>query len=287
MNNRVSYKDYYKAISLEQNTGDIWLNLPSLGLLKRKSCSGLIITPACDLANNKVETLTYLPIISINEYFASRSFYPIILTKIISFSNGINDFTVQNLFTRKILPTLADIEFLINEYDRKIRDKAGIINKIISGLKMTHDICNNEVKIVNKSLLLDFFSEKDIYKRNESIIQNSFSSDLHFLPKDERDEDWTAIKDHSLALFRYPITVPIEILEFANDSSIGDWSQKMEEASYMFPIAPAFKDFCPLKVYTLHPFFLSDLLTRFAGLYIRIGSPDFDRNTINQFIYDI
>jgi hypothetical protein len=284
---RVSYKDYYQSISLRHSTGDIWLNLPSLGLLKSKFCSGLIITPSCDLANSKVETITYLPIISLSEYLVSRAFYPVILNKIIALCNGINDYTASDLLEKNMLPTLADINFLITEYETKERDKAGNIAKIIIGLQLASDICNNEIKRVNKALLMSLFSEKENIKRSESVVRNSFSNDLHFLPKDERDEEWTAIKEHSVVLFRYPITAPIEVLELANDNTVSDWSQKMNEISASFPIAQTFRDKRPLKVYRLHEYFLSDLLTRFASLYIRIGSPDFDEDTVRQFSADL
>lgn len=57
------YPDGYHA------TGDIWMRLPSMGLLSREHVSGLIVTPACDLANCKTETVTYVPIVPVSEFW--------------------------------------------------------------------------------------------------------------------------------------------------------------------------------------------------------------------------
>jgi hypothetical protein len=280
-------KDYYSTPSLKHSTGDIWRELPTFGLLKGKACSGLIITPACDLANHKVETITYLPIIGVDEYLTSRSFYQKILSKIIGLSNGIQNSTVQDLLTKNVLPSIADINFVIAEYEKLAKDNKGIINRIVIGLRLALDICNNNVRTVNKELFVQLFSEKEILGFKQDIIRNNFTNDLHFLPRDEQDPLWSSILNHSVVLFRYPITVPIELLDAANDASIISWDRKMDEIMTIFPVAKDFKGEKPLKSSHLHNFFLSDLLTRFAGLYIRIGSPDFDVDTINQYTQQI
>ncbi len=55
-------------------TGDIWSDLPTHGLLKLERCAALIIPPACDLANNKVDTLTYLPVVPVLCSFSLPTF---------------------------------------------------------------------------------------------------------------------------------------------------------------------------------------------------------------------
>ena len=52
--------------------GDIWSDLPVHGLLSRARSSALVITPACDLANRKVDSITYLPILPVSEWCAQR-----------------------------------------------------------------------------------------------------------------------------------------------------------------------------------------------------------------------
>lgn len=67
---------YNTSPTLEHCTGDIWSNLPTFGFLKTSHTPGLIITPACDLANDKVFTLTYLPIIPVDMWLCTRALYP-------------------------------------------------------------------------------------------------------------------------------------------------------------------------------------------------------------------
>jgi len=286
---KVSYKDYYSNPDLIHRTGDIWKDLPSFGLLKGDVCRGLIITPACDLANNKVETITFLPIITLNEYLVSRPFYSVLLKKIINLASSINSRAVESLLNKNFLPSRESIKFIISEYEKlkypgqSNRKNTEIIERIVHGLQLILDICSNNIIQVNKELLQKFISEKEYNDTKEKIIRNNFSSDLHFLPRDEQDPQWSAILDHSVALFRYPITVSIEIMDTANDITIGNWNLKIDELREVFPMAIYFKNICPVKVARLHDFFLSDLLTRFATLYIRVGSPDFDSDTITRF----
>jgi hypothetical protein len=64
---KIDERDYYDFLPPNvHRTGDIWKSLPTFGTLSCRSAPGIVITPSCDLANNKSETITYIPIISIN-----------------------------------------------------------------------------------------------------------------------------------------------------------------------------------------------------------------------------
>ena len=77
-------KNYYDTTPERRHqTGDIWKGLPTFGLLgQHQTCSGLVITPACDLANNKSTTITYLPILTVTEYLGTAPIYATIRTAI-------------------------------------------------------------------------------------------------------------------------------------------------------------------------------------------------------------
>lgn len=283
MDKRISYKDYYVLPKLDHYTGDIWRSTPTLGLLKSQYCPGIIITPACDLANHKVETLTYLPIVGIDELFVSRFFYPTIRGIIVRLSKGIENYYLNDFLLRNHIPSLSELEFLKNEFVglRSSKPKADeIIKRIIIGLELTHDIINSNVKTVNKDKLRIFLTDAEYTRIATGIVRNSYASDLHFLPCDYEEEEWSKMIKHSVVLFRYPITAPIEIFECANDANCLDWQAKMTEISSTFPIALQFRSVKPLKTAKLHEKFLSDLLTRFVGLYMRLGSPDFEEEAI-------
>src|SRR5688500_442058 len=73
----VTHRDYYDVNpSAHHSPGDLWRELPTFGLLPFSQCGGIVITPACDLANNKAETITYLPVISAIEWFGTTAFLP-------------------------------------------------------------------------------------------------------------------------------------------------------------------------------------------------------------------
>lgn len=290
---RITYKDYYTTALKPHSTGDIWKNLPTMGLLKRKQCTGIIITPACDLEQAKTETLNYLPLISIREYFASRSFYPHVYKKLITLSKTYQDPTIETLLGKNFLPTVTDLQELIDDYNAKLKvlagnkkDQANTYQKIIDGLSWAKDISDGSKHEVTESVLKSVMSEKDFQKMKVEFVRNNFSTDLHFLPRDEQDPTWSAVTAHSVALFRYPITVPIEIMDLADTYYGASWQQKMTEKTSQFAIAKEFI-LSPLKVSRLNDAFLNDLLTRFAGLYIRIGSPDFDESSIKTLSTEI
>ena len=73
----VGSSDYYELYpSADHQSGDIWTDLPTHGVLCAARLPCVVITPACDLMNRKVETLTYLPIVSVGTYLASGSQLP-------------------------------------------------------------------------------------------------------------------------------------------------------------------------------------------------------------------
>ncbi len=287
MNIKLNPKNYYKTIESCHGTGDIWKNLPSMGLLLQKQCSGLIVTPGCDLANAKVETITYLPIISLRSLFVSRSFYYAVRSQFINQVKEkipeISDYLLKNT-----LPSFGDVEVLesiVKEVYAK--EKVAVFKRIKNGIKILKEICGKTETIALLDIYKDFFGEK--YFRNIciEIIRNSYSNDLHFLPKDQQDIEWSSLFEHSVVLFRYPITIPIEVLDLANNSGLNDWNAAVSSIAEMYPIAQQFLDLRPIKTTSLRIEFLSDLLTRFCGLYMRIGSPDFTHDTIHEIANEI
>jgi len=71
---KVGVRDYYELDPpLEHAPGDIWSDLPTFGVLPADRTAGLVITPACDLSNRKVETITYLPVITVRQFGCSST----------------------------------------------------------------------------------------------------------------------------------------------------------------------------------------------------------------------
>lgn len=284
---KLNPKKYYRTIENCHGTGDIWKNLPSMGLLKQKKCSGIIVTPGCDLANAKVETITYLPLISIRSFFASRSFYYEVRSQ---FINLVKDKvpTISEYLLKNTLPDIDGVEVLNNIIiETYSKEKAAVVKRIVNGIEILKIICGKNETIESLDKYKDFFGDKQFKNICIDIIRNSYSNDLHFLPKDEQDIEWSSIMEHSVVLFRYPITIPIEVLDIANTNGLSDWNGIIKKVVGMYPIAQQFQDFQPVKTITLSIEFLSDLLTRFCGLYMRIGSPDFTHDTIHEIANEI
>lgn len=283
------FRNYYSSPQFEHATGDIWKDLPSFGLLKTAQCSGIVITPACDLANSKVETITYLPIVPISQYLCSRSFYPFFKQEAISQIKSLGIFQFDDsLLPKNQLPQESAIKYIKQIVDEIALTKKNTdaLNRIKTGLKLIDQIISTTCSEINISNFNLFFGKRNS-EIKDRLIKNSFSTDLHFLPKDGENIEWSAVPNHSIILFRYPITVPIEILDAAMDYNIIHWKQTMESYSNQFSSAKGFQDKKPLKSLKLNQEYLSDLLTRFVALYVRLGSPDFNSEAIKTILTEI
>src|SRR4051812_20228192 len=77
MHPKITPAHYYDTSPMLGNSpGDIWSGLPTHGLLGTPHVSGIVITPACDLANHKVDTVIYLPVIRVLRYYSTMAALP-------------------------------------------------------------------------------------------------------------------------------------------------------------------------------------------------------------------
>lgn len=117
---RVEVRDYYDFHpSLDHRTGDIWHNLPCFGLLRRNFLSGVVVTPACDLANDKCDTVTYIPIVPVVDFLnnhASYHDYWSCIKQILDKENLSDDVSVPGRFE---LPLVNDIESAAEKFREK------------------------------------------------------------------------------------------------------------------------------------------------------------------------
>lgn len=271
--------------------GDIFSNLPTMGLLKEDFTPGIVITPACDLANRKSETITYLPVVSIKSWLCSSSFFPELVIHFHSLWNQLEELCKSPLSRQ--LPEIELIEIIEDElYNIKIEKlkpkKRQIYDKIIICLELIKNILDNNV------LSQDFKKFKQalpkvIKQVFPKVVSNSFSSDIHFLPSEKfMSNEAYVLQDYSVALLRFPITVPFETLDVAKDINVINsisWKGFIEKC----PNKSCYKSFkdVPMRGLRLNQEYLSDLLTRYIGLYVRIGSPDFDLITREDIVSKI
>jgi len=290
----VGPSDYYELIpSADHQSGDIWTDLPTHGVLGAARLPCVVITPACDLVNRKVETLTYLPIVPVGAYLASRSH----LLEILRAING-------QLQTAGVpvglsqdrsgsLPRPEDLSaagVLLTERRAATRLSAreeAAATRAEAGLRAAIGLrTGGEAKFL-VPLLKVLFGERDFSDTARRLVTNAHRADVHFLPADEQPAEWSVIREPSVALFRYPLSVPIDILDLAGTVSEAAWPTEVVCLRPLYPCVDTLAAARPLKVLRIRPRFLSDLLTRFTGLYGRIGSPDFGDGTIDRYVAQI
>jgi len=118
------------------------------------------------------------------------------------------------------------------------------------------------------------------------IVRNA-RSDTHFLPADCQPPEWSGMPMHSVALFRYPLSAPIELFDRTYNTTEAEWPALMGRLGRFFPAASVFAAKRPMKRLTLRSRFAADLITRYLALYSRIGSPDFSDHTIAGYVASI
>lgn len=288
-------QDYYDMMPSRGNSaGDIWADLPNNGLLgSALFTSGLVITPACDLANRKVESITYLPIIPARSYFVSPAFLPDLLreTNVLCENLGyphlvedIHRFFPPSAEVVQVLRLQVEERLLKPRISKKDTEYA---SRVLAGLRLIDEVRRQSLdQPPSASDLRLFLGERAWRSTVRNIITNSFRLDLHFLPHDRQQSEWSGVPEHSVVLFRYPVTAPVDVFECAQDLSLIDWAAVVSRISSVIPAAAAF-DRRPTKRLTLRSKFLNDLLTRYISMYVRLGSPDFTPETVAKYSAEI
>lgn len=289
----VNASDYYQFFPVPHHqVGDIWTDLPTLGMLGISHVTGIVITPACDLQNCKTDTITYIPIISVRLAFTTRAFLPNILKAI----NGQAEALGLEGLEENYSPIAPLDKSRIDEFARRVRDKLqngrthnnkekSAAERVMAGVSILAKGCELPIKAPSGTELKLLFGARfdDVVER---IVTNSAKADIHFLPTDGQRREWSAIAEPSVALFRYVVSAPIEIFDCAQDTSNADWEHEIKRMSSTVPGARAFSR-QPMKRQTLKPRFAADLLTRYVAMHVRLGAPDFTEASIRNYVSDV
>ncbi|MBD8696638.1 hypothetical protein [Stenotrophomonas sp. CFBP 13718] len=285
---KVSGANYYDSLPPAQfDVGDIWEGLPAFGHLGLVALKGLVITPACDLANRKVETLTYLPIVNLSDYLVGRAFSVEVLRVLKaqvkslgldpSAFDGLRGVSLPPIEALKVLHRSATDELSTCKsvknaqcYKRVI----GAINHIISIRKRCDDRTVQELR--------EILGVKDFDRAVREIVRNAYSNDLHFLPSDGRIAETSVINEHCVALFRYAMSIPVELLELAQEPNYRDWPAAVAGMAGEFPLV-VHAPIRPMRIGRLKALFVPDLVSRFTSLHVRMGSPDFSSETVSEY----
>jgi len=289
----VGPSDYYELFpSGDHQSGDIWTDLPTHGVLADARLPCVVITPACDLVNRKVETVTYLPILGVGTYLTSRSHLPEILRTINGQLKACGLEITNGEYFETSFPRLEDVQRIKNLWAEYSLGRLNAKQKTAAeragaglGAIMEMFAGNRNVSLVQN--LKTLFGEKDFAATARKLVTNSHRTDLHFLPDDGQVKAWTIIGEPSIALFRYPLSIPIDVLDLAQTVSESSWGTEVVRLRAFYPCVDALTTSRPLKALRIRPRIMSDLLTRFTALYGRLGSPDFTDGTIDRYVNQI
>lgn len=288
-------RDYYETTPDSKfGPGDIWSDLPTFGLLPRPEAVGIVITAACDFANQKTETVTYLPMVPLLEYFTLPPAIPVVLKRCQGqlVAAGLPDLIapVGRGFLPPPVPQLRAARESLAAHlgDQNLsagkREAAGRADAGIAILLRAWQEPTGLPTTLAQDLALLW--GKDWGEMCENLITNSLPT-LHFLPADGQPQEYSGVPEHSLILFRYPITVPSEILYCANDVGIHGWQSGIRELAAVYPMAKTGLDKRPMKRSALRKPFMVDVIARYVSLYGRVGSPSLAPVSLKRIVGDL
>ncbi|QYX46930.1 hypothetical protein K3F43_19880 [Pseudomonas tussilaginis] len=279
---QIEARDFYKNMpSLDHETGDIWHNLPGFGLPYNLMTTGIVISPACDLSQKKTETATVIPIIPIHEYLYSKSFYSEIWNELSDRLKpyGADDHAPSDRFSH---PPLHLIEKSLQQLEGD-RKQISLYNRLAAYKEyIQYTQALPGARGSKKPDIEVIFSGRRYGEILKKIFCNSFKSDIHFFPAYGAPSDFAPIPHHSVALFRYVYSIPLEILDAAQSSREEWWKNDCRGMSGTTPLIEHFEEY-PLKVSRLKDDFLTDLISRYLGMFMRLGSRDFTKASLDKF----
>lgn len=276
---------FYDAMpTSDHRPGDIWSNLPTFGSTPGNCCRAIVITPACDLANKKCESITYLPIISTSEYLGSSAFRNecwLEIQPLLARLNGYKELPQPGRFD------LLPLEFL--DFTKTSIDAAG---KKLSPQELERlegyrkYVLNANLGKAGAPHLANFIKADKLESILTKLVTNALKSDIHFLPADQLPNSYSAIPHHATVLFRYPLSIPIEILTRAQNTNQSEWENYRITSSKALPTLAHMQKW-PIKLASLRSEFFADMISRYINMYIRLGSADFSEGPISNFTEQI
>lgn len=278
--------NYYDNLPpADHRTGDIWRALPTFDLLSLTTVSGVIITPACDLANCKCETVTYLPIIPVTEFLLSPAFRYECWQEIVPLLNRLSDFGAIVPPSRYELISEGDLKVLIDskkDANGKLLTPAEM-NRLTSYQLYVEGLSRGTASLEH---LKGFIKAERYAGILSKLITNSLKPDIHFLPSDGQPSYSSAVPVHSVVLFRYSLSLPIEVLHLAQSTTETQWVARKEATTPTLPVLRHMQQW-PIKMASLKGEFLSDMISRYLNMYIRLGSSDFSDDSIQSMAAEI
>lgn len=264
-------KYYERKPPQHHYTGDLWSGIPTYGLLNVAKTNAVVITPACDLSNRKVETVVMLPIQSLRDYLCSPT--SLRLTSGILKQAGRAVLPGFELWPSvKTLPDDFWLRGIEEQLSRGLKASESAINRIRSGISVLLGLRDSGTATYSD---VERLYGKDLERHLDQIIRNHPEKpDTYFLPPDRIAEP-PCIQRPSVVLLRYPLTFPVALLDLANErKNLPDWDRVLSHEFPSFLMGAHFRDERPLKFARLERLVSLDLVSRYSALALRVGLPD-------------
>lgn len=274
-------KHFYDGMpSINHLPGDIWSGIPTFGLLPTPTTRGLVITPACDLAQAKTETITFLPIVCSSGFLGSPAFHQdcwLEIQPLLQRLPGYELLTEPDRFDLLSIDELEPLRAQQKDMNGKKLSEQELkrISAYLDYVSLAHQ------GRAQAAHLAEFFKADRMRITLERLVTNSLKADIHFLPADGLHTSFSAIPTHSVVLFRYALTLPIKALSIAQHLDADGWRKHVEENKKRQPVLEHMREW-PIKLSTLRGEFFADLISRYINMYIRLGSTDFEETSVKE-----
>lgn len=269
----INPKSYYRASDGARcwDIGDIWSGLPDFGLLGDHSIKGIVVTPACQLHQRKTEVVTYLPVVTVADFFVTPRAAPMLINELrilggqlkISFP-GTN---LEDVKREKLsLPKSARIikwKDILKSKERGGGGSPGIYDEASDIISLLGYICAGRQQIGKDPML----NKRLKATLGKLLTDNSDGEDTFFLPAS------LPVLEESVVLLRYPLTIPSEILAKAEDVDDLDWTQTIRSMRRPARLVSFFEE-KPGRICTLDFRLTADLITTWMRFFCDFGRPD-------------
>jgi len=266
--------------------GDIWSNLP-LPYSSPAVCTGIIITPRCDLVHDKTSAVNYLPLLPFDEFMASQGNFELLEQELQDAREALRK-AAEPLRLREAIDLELPTASLVDSLTASMQEKASEYEISTSRLEKYLGAFSaaqgriERIKVllaqstVASSEVVPLCSSRLLTKYKLAVARNTIG-DLHFLPPCQ-----SLLDSACVVLLRRVATCSIEFLRLAqNCMSQGDWDLlRTRQATSDFD-GSAVK---PERLLRLKSPYLESLMFRFGSFFGRVGVRDIERSQLEAFV---
>jgi hypothetical protein len=266
--------------------GDIWSSLP-LPYAPSATCTGIVITPRCDLVHDKTLSANYLPLLPLDEFMETHGHFELLEQELQDAEEALRR-AAEPLDMKEVVELELPIEALLAELLERPSEKASELGiaparfeKYLTLFAAAKERIDRIKALLRQSRIsvLEFSPQcnpKAATKYKLGVARNTVG-DLHFLPpcKDLLDRA-------SVVLLRRVATCSIDLLRLAeNCMSQSDWDALRAQQTTPDFRAAANK---PERLLRLKSPYLESLMFRFGAFFGRVGTRDIERHQLETYV---